>query len=178
MLILLKMTTFPASTRQKLRAAGAVHAHGAAAVCRLSRLLETWCLMEYAEKGSLADALRTGRLRRPSGFPELGVIIACLQDIASGMLTNMSPVLSQSWAPLLPVLAGHLSRWAHKCSCVNITQTKQRRQQLQDDPSWLGPDIPAFLCSLGAGASASTQGQPCAMQAWSICTRPASFTAI
>ena len=103
-LILLKMTTFPASTRQKLRAAGAVHGHGAAAVCRMSRLLETWCLMEYAEKGSLADALRTGRLRRPSGFPELGVIIACLQDIASGMLTNMSPVLSQSWAPLLPVL--------------------------------------------------------------------------
>ena len=52
--------------------------------CRMSRLLETWCLMEYAEKGSLADALRTGRLKRPGGFPELGVIIACLQDIASG----------------------------------------------------------------------------------------------
>ena len=50
----------------------------------MSRLLETWCLMEYAEKGSLADALRTGRLKRPGGFPELGVIIACLQDIASG----------------------------------------------------------------------------------------------
>ena len=52
--------------------------------CRMSRLLETWCLMEYAEKGSLADALRTGRLKRPGGFPELGIIIACLQDIASG----------------------------------------------------------------------------------------------
>ena len=50
----------------------------------MSRLLETWCLMEYAEKGSLADALRTGRLKRPNGLPELGVIIACLQDIASG----------------------------------------------------------------------------------------------
>ena len=59
--------------------------------CRMSRLLETWCLMEYAEKGSLADALRTGRLRRSNGFPELGVIIACLQDIASGRPTNMSP---------------------------------------------------------------------------------------
>ena len=56
----------------------------AAAARRMSRLLETWCLMEYAEKGSLADALRTGRLRRQNGFPELGVIIACLQDIASG----------------------------------------------------------------------------------------------
>ena len=54
------------------------------AVCRMSRLLETWCLMEYAEKGSLADALRMGRLKRPNGFPELGVIVACLQDIASG----------------------------------------------------------------------------------------------
>lgn len=51
---------------------------------RMSRLLETWCLMEYAEKGSLADALRTGRLKRPNGSPELGVIVACLQDIASG----------------------------------------------------------------------------------------------
>ena len=56
----------------------------------MSRLLETWCLMEYAEKGSLADALRTGRLKRPCGFPELGVIIACLQDIASGGLAPTS----------------------------------------------------------------------------------------
>lgn len=54
----------------------------------MSRLLETWCLMEYAEKGSLADALRTGRLKRPNGLPELGVIIACLQDIASGVLSG------------------------------------------------------------------------------------------
>lgn len=54
----------------------------------MSRLLETWCLMEYAEKGSLADALRTGRLKRPNGLPELGVIIACLQDIASGVLSE------------------------------------------------------------------------------------------
>lgn len=70
---------------------------------RMSRLLETWCLMEYAEKGSLADALRTGRLRRPGGFPELGVIIACLQDIASGTLTILSLLslrLSKSWLSL------------------------------------------------------------------------------
>ena len=51
--------------------------------------------MEYAEKGSLADALRTGRLKRPGGFPELGVIIACLQDIASGELADSSP-----WQPV------------------------------------------------------------------------------
>ncbi len=68
---------------------------------RMSRLLETWCLMEYAEKGSLADALRTGRLRRPGGFPELGVIIACLQDIASGRLLLFSSRTAQSWLSLL-----------------------------------------------------------------------------
>ncbi|CAL8462804.1 g2337 [Coccomyxa elongata] len=52
---------------------------------RRSRLLETWCLMEYAEKGSLADALRTGRLRRPNGLPDLSMVLSCLTDIASGM---------------------------------------------------------------------------------------------
>ena len=52
---------------------------------RRSRLLETWCLMEYAEKGSLADALRVGRFKRGStGFPELATVVACLQDIANG----------------------------------------------------------------------------------------------
>lgn len=71
---------------------------------RMSRLLETWCLMEYAEKGSLADALRTGRLRRQNGFPELGVIIACLQDIASGRATAQLACLDDTlstWAPNL-----------------------------------------------------------------------------
>ncbi len=43
--------------------------------------------MEYAEKGSLADALRTGRFKRGStGFPDLATIIACLQDVANGAL--------------------------------------------------------------------------------------------
>ena len=55
--------------------------------CRQSRLLETWCLMEYAERGSLADALRRGRLRRAdSGTPNLAAIVQCMQDIASGVL--------------------------------------------------------------------------------------------
>ena len=61
--------------------------------------------MEYAEKGSLADALRTGRLRRPGGFPELGVIIACLQDIASGRLMILSLLqhgLAQDCLSFLP----------------------------------------------------------------------------
>ena len=54
---------------------------------RQSRLLETWCLMEYAERGSLADSLRTGRLRRVgNGLPNLACIVQCLQDIANGTL--------------------------------------------------------------------------------------------
>jgi len=54
---------------------------------RDARLVETWMLMEYCERGSLADALRSGRLRRPdtSGTPDMLAIIACLLDIASGM---------------------------------------------------------------------------------------------
>lgn len=72
----------------------------AARGCRMSRLLETWCLMEYAEKGSLADALRTGRLKRSGGFPELGVIIACLQDIASGEGLSTPPTWPTTGAGL------------------------------------------------------------------------------
>ncbi|KAK9827328.1 hypothetical protein WJX81_005997 [Elliptochloris bilobata] len=54
---------------------------------RDARLIETWMLMEYCERGSLADALRSGRLRRPdtTGTPDMQTIIACLLDIASGM---------------------------------------------------------------------------------------------
>jgi hypothetical protein len=40
--------------------------------------------MEYAEKGSLADALRVGRLKRPNGYPDLITVVSCLLDIASG----------------------------------------------------------------------------------------------
>ena len=48
-------------------------------------MLETWCLMEYAERGSLADSLRRGRLRRAdTGAPNLAAIVQCLQDVANG----------------------------------------------------------------------------------------------
>ena len=57
----------------------------ACTAARESRLLETWCLMDYAERGSLADSLRTGRLRRAdNGLPNLACIVQCLQDIANG----------------------------------------------------------------------------------------------
>ena len=60
---------------------------GGCLAARQLRLLETWCLMEYAERGSLADSLRTGRLRRAdNGLPNLACIVQCLQDIANGAL--------------------------------------------------------------------------------------------
>ena len=40
--------------------------------------------MEYAEKGSLADALRIGRFKRASGYNDLYTVLSCLQDIANG----------------------------------------------------------------------------------------------
>ena len=43
--------------------------------------------MEYAEKGSLADLLRRGKLMRPDGrCCDLFSALACLTDIASGAL--------------------------------------------------------------------------------------------
>ena len=60
------------------------------------RLLETWCLMDYAERGSLADSLRTGRLRRAdNGAPNLACIVQCLQDIANGALFFCAQLPSQ-----------------------------------------------------------------------------------
>ena len=56
--------------------------------------------MEYAEKGSLADMLRKGRLQRPDGSPDLIAIISCLQDIASGAWAQMLHACM-----LLPLLA-------------------------------------------------------------------------
>jgi hypothetical protein len=56
-----------------------------AACGRSGWLLETWCLMEYAEKGTLADLVHKGRLKRPDGRScDLFSAIACLTDIASG----------------------------------------------------------------------------------------------
>lgn len=82
-----------------------------ALVLRRSRLLETWCLMEYAEKGSLADALRVGRLRRPNGLPDLSMVLSCLTDIASGEF---------SWP--CTSLACHAIHIPHiKCGCGRCT---------------------------------------------------------
>jgi hypothetical protein len=54
------------------------------------QLLETWIVMEYADRGNLADALRTGR------FPcrDLTAVYRCLLDIAAGAILRLtSPVL-------------------------------------------------------------------------------------
>lgn len=52
----------------------------------MGSLLETWLLMEYADRGSLSDALRSGR------FPihDYSAIYRCLLDIASGVLQALS----------------------------------------------------------------------------------------
>ena len=57
-------------------------------MCRQSHLLETWCMMDYAERGSLADSLRGGKLRRADGAPDLAAIVQCLQDIANGVRSS------------------------------------------------------------------------------------------
>lgn len=44
-------------------------------------------MMDYAERGSLADSLRGGKLRRADGAPDLAAIVQCLQDIANGVRT-------------------------------------------------------------------------------------------
>lgn len=47
--------------------------------------------MEYAERGSLADFLRRGRLRRAdTGTPNLAATVQCLQDIANGVRMCLS----------------------------------------------------------------------------------------
>ena len=54
--------------------------------------------MEYAERGSLADALRRGRLRRAdTETPNLAAIVHCLQDVANGAHLCIS-VLTCCWA--------------------------------------------------------------------------------
>ena len=54
-------------------------------------LLETWLLMEYADRGSLSDALRSGRFPRR----DFSAIYRCLLDIASGALPAPSPSVTQ-----------------------------------------------------------------------------------
>ena len=55
-------------------------------MCReTGSLLETWILMELADRGSLSDALRAGR------FPthDFTAIFRCLLDIASGAALHL-----------------------------------------------------------------------------------------
>ena len=58
-------------------------------------LLETWIVMEYADRGNLADALRSGR------FPshDFIAVYRCLLDIAAGVACRSSCVQC-SWLPI------------------------------------------------------------------------------
>ncbi|GAB4819686.1 hypothetical protein N2152v2_006732 [Parachlorella kessleri] len=49
-------------------------------------LFETWMVLEYCDKGSLADAIAKRKFRgRQTGQPAMHAILLCLQDIARGM---------------------------------------------------------------------------------------------
>ena len=52
---------------------------------RLSALLETWLVQEYADKGSLSGAIKAGRFRRRlDGSLDAISVLKCLNDVASG----------------------------------------------------------------------------------------------
>ena len=71
--------------------------------CSRGSLLETWLLMEYADRGSLSDALRSGR------FPlrDYNAIYRCLLDIASGA-TLVSSMQSPAGDDMDPII---LCQW-------------------------------------------------------------------
>ena len=51
----------------------------------MSSLAETWLVQEFADKGSLADAIKAGRFRRKlDGSLDTTAILKCLNDVASG----------------------------------------------------------------------------------------------
>lgn len=51
----------------------------------MSALLETWLVQEYADKGSLADAIAAGRFwRKLDGSVDVIAILKCLNDVAAG----------------------------------------------------------------------------------------------
>lgn len=48
-------------------------------------------LMEFCERGSLEDMMKAGRFKLPNGQPNLPMIVACLLDIAAGVLSAVRP---------------------------------------------------------------------------------------
>ncbi len=53
-------------------------------------LYETWMVLEYCDRGSLDEVIRTKRyLRRPNGDPDLGAVYRCLIDVAQGMVSRL-----------------------------------------------------------------------------------------
>lgn len=54
-------------------------------------LLETWLILEFCDRGNLADAVQKGRLKlRGSDMPDLPAILRCLVDIAAGVQLPIS----------------------------------------------------------------------------------------
>ncbi|KAK9826363.1 hypothetical protein WJX81_002338 [Elliptochloris bilobata] len=53
---------------------------------RMNALLETWLVQEFADRGSLADAIAAGRFRRRlDGSLDVVAMLKCLNDVAAGM---------------------------------------------------------------------------------------------
>ncbi|GAB4819736.1 hypothetical protein N2152v2_006782 [Parachlorella kessleri] len=70
------------------RASGGTVGKGKAVVAvPQEALYETWLVLEYCDKGSLADNIRAGRfLSRRTGQPHLRAVLMCLADVARGMV--------------------------------------------------------------------------------------------
>ncbi|GAB4819737.1 hypothetical protein N2152v2_006783 [Parachlorella kessleri] len=67
-----------------LREGGAVAIQIHAA--RAGQFYETWMLLEYCDKGSLAESIKARRfLSRRTGQPHLRAVLMCLADVARGM---------------------------------------------------------------------------------------------
>ena len=75
------------------------------------QLLETWIVMEFADRGNLADALRTGR------FPcrDLTAVYRCLLDIAAGVLLCLE-------TPLFQCIWADSKNWSH-CDSTFLAYT-------------------------------------------------------
>jgi hypothetical protein len=61
-------------------------------------MLETWLIMEYCDRGSLADAIRLRRFYdKTTGTPDLLSIYRCLLDVATGVEPSEPAICHKSF---------------------------------------------------------------------------------
>lgn len=116
---------------------------------RMSALLETWLVQEYADKGSLADAIAAGRFRRKlDGSVDVVAILKCLNDVAAGACAPHhlpTPNLKTS-------LAGSCVCSSQRCTIALL---------------YVHVGLTASICHVATN-QASHRGY--LLQAWRICT--------